>query len=592
MSLQTIRDPSIVFSDFAKVSASYIIFTDGNKIYAKNGDTGNIEYIDTDISNLLQNVINTLYSNYGGGKIFIKRGTYYPTKTVNIPDGINLIIEGEGNNTVFRYTSQFDLFVHNPSNPTWSSTILFKDLKIDRSGSGSNISNCFYINYTKIVVFENIEIIDDYRTVTDNDDGIRGNNNIIAIAVRNRIYNKSFGIWLFGFISIFRENYVENTCYVGIAGAGLLPQHLIPAGFTSGGITIIENNVCVDCGRQDEAVAVDYVSSNPVINGLGIIRNNLVLTKNYTMNSAIVSIRTSHIIIKNNKIQGSISGNVIALPYDQTINYYVVKSNTVNVTMTSTETRPIIGLSNYIDIEGNDFIINSSSTSNINTLSEIQGDFVRFSNNRIIINAPQATQIPHAFVVDALGNMNFYAVVNNNYIVSPIDPGSPGFVLFASNKTVNHFIRLENNYLLSQKGSIPFVAIRGYNVNATFNAVIKNNVAGALNNSINIYSEISGYTTTVNLDTDASVTLGSGGIVYYAKENSGKTTFNGDGTTTQFKIVHNLISTPSKVLVTPASSDATGSFYVTADATYIYVNYLTAPPSGTNNVVLNWYAKV
>jgi len=43
---------------------------------------------------------------------------------------------------------------------------------------------------------------------------------------------------------------------------------------------------------------------------------------------------------------------------------------------------------------------------------------------------------------------------------------------------------------------------------------------------------------------------------------------------------------------TPMSADASGDFYVTADATNIYVNYKTAPPAGTDNVVLSWYAEV
>jgi hypothetical protein len=74
--------------------------------------------------------------------------------------------------------------------------------------------------------------------------------------------------------------------------------------------------------------------------------------------------------------------------------------------------------------------------------------------------------------------------------------------------------------------------------------------------------------------------------------NSGKSTFSGDGSTKTFTIAHSLVSTPSKVLVTAGSDAAKGDFYVTADATNITVTYATAPPSGTNNVVLNWYAEV
>jgi len=75
-------------------------------------------------------------------------------------------------------------------------------------------------------------------------------------------------------------------------------------------------------------------------------------------------------------------------------------------------------------------------------------------------------------------------------------------------------------------------------------------------------------------------------------KNSGTATFSGDGTTTQFKIAHGLVSTPSKVQVTPMTADAAGDFYVTADDTYIYINYKTAPPSGTDNVKVSWYAEV
>ena len=74
--------------------------------------------------------------------------------------------------------------------------------------------------------------------------------------------------------------------------------------------------------------------------------------------------------------------------------------------------------------------------------------------------------------------------------------------------------------------------------------------------------------------------------------NSGQYVTSGDGTTTQFSIPHGLVSTPSRVLVTPCSLDAAGTMYVTVDSTNIYVNYSTAPPTGTNNVCLYWWAEV
>jgi len=85
---------------------------------------------------------------------------------------------------------------------------------------------------------------------------------------------------------------------------------------------------------------------------------------------------------------------------------------------------------------------------------------------------------------------------------------------------------------------------------------------------------------------------GSANNLGYVIKNSGTATFSGDGTTIQFSIAHGLVSEPSKVQVTPMTEDAAGDFYVTKDATNIYVNYLSAPPSGSNNVKLSWYAEV
>jgi hypothetical protein len=74
--------------------------------------------------------------------------------------------------------------------------------------------------------------------------------------------------------------------------------------------------------------------------------------------------------------------------------------------------------------------------------------------------------------------------------------------------------------------------------------------------------------------------------------NGGTATFSGNGSNKVFTIAHGLASAPTKVLVTAGSDAAKGDFYVTADATNITVTYATAPASGTNNVVLNWYAEV
>jgi len=98
-------------------------------------------------------------------------------------------------------------------------------------------------------------------------------------------------------------------------------------------------------------------------------------------------------------------------------------------------------------------------------------------------------------------------------------------------------------------------------------------------------------------DNFSNVTLLSNGAYSYNNtvllvRNNGTATFSGNDSTTQFTIAHGLATTPNKYFVTPCSANASGGFYVTADSNNLYVNYNTAPPSGTNNVVLCWYAEV
>jgi parallel beta-helix repeat protein len=78
----------------------------------------------------------------------------------------------------------------------------------------------------------------------------------------------------------------------------------------------------------------------------------------------------------------------------------------------------------------------------------------------------------------------------------------------------------------------------------------------------------------------------------YLTEDEGVEIQSGDGVKTQFTIAHGLVAEPTLVNVTPLSADASGDFYVTKDGTNIYVNYLTAPPAGTNNLIWSWEGRV
>jgi parallel beta-helix repeat protein len=121
---------------------------------------------------------------------------------------------------------------------------------------------------------------------------------------------------------------------------------------------------------------------------------------------------------------------------------------------------------------------------------------------------------------------------------------------------------------------------------------VKYNIAeqGTSNNNIIANNYVRGASTQAILKVGANTRVKDN--IGYATENSGTATFSGNGSTTTFNIPHGLASTPKMAVVTAGSNGAKGDFYVTYDATNIIVTYATAPPTGTNNVVLNWYAEV
>ena len=78
----------------------------------------------------------------------------------------------------------------------------------------------------------------------------------------------------------------------------------------------------------------------------------------------------------------------------------------------------------------------------------------------------------------------------------------------------------------------------------------------------------------------------------YVDRNSGVATFSGDGVATSFTFAHGLADTPTVVNLEARSADAAGDKHWSADAVNITVTFITAPPAGTNNVVIGWEAKV
>jgi hypothetical protein len=88
---------SIVEPGSMVTEASYIIFTDGTNVYARDGNTGEIVKSSTNASEVIQYAIDNL-PNMGGipmGKIFVKTGTYKCDTPINFENKA-VIFWGEG----------------------------------------------------------------------------------------------------------------------------------------------------------------------------------------------------------------------------------------------------------------------------------------------------------------------------------------------------------------------------------------------------------------------------------------------------------------------------------------------------------------
>ena len=130
-------------------SSSYIIFTDGKNIFAKNTTTGLIEFSGTDASTVIQNAIDSTRSNQyrAGGKILFKSGTYTISSTIEPRGGVTL--EGENkvstqlrladgvNVDMFRWTGahKTEFF------PIWRNLELDGNKDHNESGSGIVVEN-------------------------------------------------------------------------------------------------------------------------------------------------------------------------------------------------------------------------------------------------------------------------------------------------------------------------------------------------------------------------------------------------------------------------------------------------------------------
>lgn len=155
-----IAQPTTAIEDRSNVdTASYIIFKDNGKIYAKNGMTGKIEFTGTDFSTIINDTINAVGSLPAiGGEIYIKEGTYSVKSTITIPKSW-LIIVGSGRGTILSLANNAnqDMF-HLGRADTYINNIQIRDIALDGNKTHNTLGNGIYNYGTDFATFERVRI--------------------------------------------------------------------------------------------------------------------------------------------------------------------------------------------------------------------------------------------------------------------------------------------------------------------------------------------------------------------------------------------------------------------------------------------------
>jgi len=562
-----------------KLTYDVVVFTEDGHYFAEDAD-GHIFCQDSPTA-CLQEAVNYV-AQFGGGRIYIKRGTYYPQGSTNIPDGINLIIEGEGANTIFRYTQPFYLFYHIPSNPTWTSTIVFRNFKVDRTGSGTANTDVLPVNYAMYVKYEGLILEDDFRMQSSDDAFIIAYNNIVAIAENNYVTNKSYGIWVMGYLAVASKNYVKNTAYVGIAANGFTPNLQVPPGFPDYGIGIVDSNTCINCGQGDEAIAVDLGTST-MYPSTGIIRNNKIITdSNTVMSTALSVIGASKAIIESNEIIGNVSNNAIIYSFygDSVVRDNIINVNGQNIPSGGGQLITVYG--NNIVFEGNRITINYNQ--NIYRAIQLVGRSI-FKNNTININASSGYSVNIGVGFDFAQN-NPYALISGNRIVGVMANAIGLAPLYNSD---DHIISITDNTLTSSLSTSSYALFFDFGSYAPtiYFKYFRNTIIQPMTEDSSMYFGSSGVTPTFIIDWDTPVITYWGSAAYhYKRRNTGTATINSGSTSVT--VNHGLICTPSKVLITPLAQPSGNLWVSNITSTSFTINISSAPSA---NLSVAWSAE-
>lgn len=525
---------------------SYIIYKDGIRTNAINGNTGIIDYSGHNANAVIQNAIDSLTPGRKWKEKITLKGNFEIDDTIHIRPY-----------TIFELCGSIKLKSELVAAKTLIDTPQGNDIDIVGGVYDGN-SSAYNLNWAN-------------RSDSPwNSHGILLGNTIVRIAgVKN--------------INVTNVN-VKNT----------VRSNIVIEGDSTG----VGDNVLISGCLLENSLTDHWIYPAA---GKNITIQNCSMT-GYAASEG-VALGTSTNILKDSEIRDCKIYNVIANPngYSQDIaiharSYIDGTDETENMKITnnlidmgSIYTRGIQSSSKNTDIIGN-FI--KGVTGSAGQSIRLTKSHCRIIGNRVI-NHGSATVAQEGISVLPAENVSNIQISGNKIYQSSIVYQSRGIILDANNYDIKDIL-INDNDIYVVEYAIRLKTETGKIIDNV--SVIGNKIYANGSGKYWIYEQNNGMLTNViyahNL-VKGAVSIVNGTFhknIGYKTENSGTLIVSGTNAQTSFIIPHGLAIVPTNVQLETKSLDAAGSKYWIADINNITINFLIPPPTGINNVIICWNA--
>jgi parallel beta-helix repeat protein len=271
---------------YPALEATYLIWTDGSTIYAKNGLTGIIAYSGSDAATVINNAVTATYED-GGGIVFAKSGNYSLGSSIVLKSYVTLEGEGWGEQkapTVLRLADNVnDDVIKTPQQKNYH--VAVRNLQIEGNNAHQTSGNGIMIYATdrSVVEFCMIKWCKDSGICAE---GFGGNNCIQTILKNLFVYGcGKYQVYLSGPDNLvqgvdlghdYTQDGTESALYLSWADKSIIANSFF-WGSKHGVVTDQSNNVLVtgcrvDYNRYDGIVLQN--SSRNVIDGNEVVHNS------------------------------------------------------------------------------------------------------------------------------------------------------------------------------------------------------------------------------------------------------------------------------------------------------------------------------